>query len=126
MRLSSKAKMFAISFVALFSSLFAASASADPTPWKYATWGRAYAFVFPLFRNSNWVANGPTDDIKEDGYCVYIRVRFTGHDWPGTSYRDESKSCGSVQWFHLHFGLYRPVGLRLYRDDGRYMTVWGN
>jgi hypothetical protein len=125
-RLSAKGKFFAIIVISLGSFLFASSASADPTPWKYASWGRAYAFVFPLFHFSDWVANGQTDDIKTDGYCVYLRVRFTGHSWPGTSYRNESKSCGSQTVFHLHFGLLRPVGVRLYRDDGRYLTIWGN
>ncbi len=101
-------------------------------PWRYASWGRAWVTVGPrtaetvnlLVRN----IEGQTQDTKTDGYCVYIRARLTGQSWPAIGNRVGTVSCGSITSFGwgVTFRSGDLAGIRLYRDDGRYLTLWGS
>jgi len=73
-------------------SAFAAPALA--AAWKSASWGRARIDVeiFGDQGRTYWTIYGDTDDISEDGYCVYLRYRKSGKSWSGSEVPN-SKSC---------------------------------
>jgi hypothetical protein len=114
--------------------LLIGSSVAYAASWKTASWGRAWVSVGPVEaegddnNNLNRNIRGQLDDTLTDGYCVYIRWRITGQSWPANSAREWVKSCGpteSFDWSPAFPSGKNVVGIRLYRDDGRYLTLWG-
>jgi hypothetical protein len=125
-RVSKKFVAFALAACAL--AVAATSpAYADSIPWKYASWGRAWFVVQTITQAGTLHAIfGDAQDIRTDGYCVYVRVRRAGESWPALSLRSSSRSCGSITTYDQFMVSARIVGARLYRDDGRYLTLYGS
>lgn len=120
----SKLRRPAAAFAIALATLTAGTALA--APWRSATWGRGWAtmtFTGAPVPYNNWRIDGQTDDILEDGHCVYARLRRAGQSWPGTEIAG-SKSCGPVKSFRIT--TTSPAGVRLYREDGRYLTLTGS
>lgn len=106
--------------------LIATASTALAAAWKSASWGRARIELdgFGDQGVSYTTIWGDTDDILEDGYCVYLRYRKPGGSWPGTTVPN-SKSCGPIK--HVLYDVRGSVaGVRLYREDGRYLTMLGS
>jgi hypothetical protein len=119
----------------IMTCLLTGSAIAHAATWKTASWGKAWVTVGQVEgegdddHNLTRMFNGQIDDTLTDGYCVYVRYRITGQRWPAESLRDFYKSCGPVTsfgWAPTFPGGKNLGGIRLYRDDGRYLTLWGS
>jgi hypothetical protein len=91
-----------------------------------ATWGCATVTQYGISMTHIYI-KGTSDDIKEDGYCVYIRYRRSGESWPAHNGGRSTKSCGAKVSFDIDSGSYfGAAGIRLYREDGRYLTLYGS
>lgn len=92
----------------------AADATHDGTRKECATWGCTYHIDW---RGGRWHAE--VQDIKTDGYCVEL--------WTleGNNKADRiARSCGGVVYGSAPGGGYEDSrGMRMYRDDGRYLTI---
>ncbi|RZA08542.1 MAG: hypothetical protein EOO68_01905 [Moraxellaceae bacterium] len=91
-----------------------------------ATWGCASVTQLGITMTNLYI-KGTSDDTKEDGYCVYIRYRRSGESWPAHNGGRETKSCGPKVSFVVDSGsTLGAAGIRLYREDGRYLTLYGS
>ena len=115
--------------------LLAISTYSHAVTWKESSWGRGWVTLGPVTAegdDNNSLTRqirGQIDDIREDGYCVYLRYRITGQSWPAYSAREWIKSCGpitSFDWSPTFPNGKNVGGIRLYRDNGNYMTLWGS
>jgi hypothetical protein len=97
-----------------------------------ATWGcgTVQMNIGGEFPNYVEYTQGGSQDIKHDYNCVYISyIYYHGRGWPG--YPDWStRSCTTAwksnpAWIVGWFPDDVTKGVRLYRDDGRYLTIWG-
>lgn len=113
------------------SCVLGAASGASAAAWRSAGWGRAWVTVSTPVTSADGgtqrILRGQTDDTAQDGTCVYLRVRRAGRAWP-----DEprlvpwgTRSCGTVATFE-HEEPVDIAGVRLYREDGRYLTLWGS
>ena len=116
----SKVFLLAFAFMAI-----AQSASAAP---RCASWGCGEitkVYIDPYI-GAPYKVKGWTDDVLTDGYCVYAHYRKSGQSWPGTRILS-SKSCGPRVYFDYNTGSTTPVsGVRLYRQNGNYLTLYGS
>jgi len=101
----------------------AIAGTAAAAAWREASWGRGWATVVGVGSFYLDRIDGQTDDLATDGYCVYARFREAGKSWPGEAISG-SKSCGAAVTF-VAAGTH-VLGVRLYREDGRYLTLYGN
>jgi len=112
-----KMRSFAAVLALVGTSTFSTTAPAACASWGcgVADWLEQTAIARRMY--------GISEDTHTDGYCVYQRIRTFGDNWPGATIAG-SKSCGPqaayMRWYNL------PMGVRLYREDGRYLTLWGN
>lgn len=120
--------LFNLSKVALLTLPFmviAQSASAAP---RCASWGCGeitQVYIDPYI-GAPYKIKGWTDDTLTDGYCVFARYRKNGQSWPGTIIPG-SKSCGAKASFDYNTGsTTRVAGVRLYRENGNYTTLYGS
>lgn len=132
-RLTQRMRMAGLAAIGGAALLFAQQAAA--ATWRSATWGRAWVTVSEKMaegdddHNMVRIIRGQTQDTKTDGYCVYIRARLTGQSWPAIENRNATVSCGSItsfEWGPTFPATRDLAGVRLYRDDGRYLTLWGS
>lgn len=101
------------------------SAREPPTNNRCASWG--CSTFAQWVRGDTYNLEGTTDDTLEDGYCVYIRYRKAGESWPAHNGGRSTKSCGPKVSYLVDTGSKHPAaGVRLYREDGRYLTLYGN
>jgi hypothetical protein len=116
---------FVVKFGAIALSIFITEIASA----KCATWGCGTA---SFYRDPVRIGHfkGYTQDIKTDGYCVYIRARFTWEKWPAESWANITTSCGARKNYDTSVtspnGANPLGGIRLYRGDGRYLTLWGH
>lgn len=84
--------------------------------WKSATWGRGCA------KKSESHFIGKSDDTKSDGMCVRAkRMRTDGKRVTISG----SKSCGPISGWRTDAYTYNKTrNIRLYRDNGNYLTLW--
>jgi hypothetical protein len=107
-----------------FALLVITTASASAAAWKYASWGKGWATVVGIGSFYLDRLDGQIADTSTDGYCVYLRYRESGQSWPGKLAKD-GKACTSTPVTVLEEGTH-IVGVRMYRGDGHYLTLWGN
>lgn len=119
------ATIFTVTFasVAQGSAISSACASlVGDVKYKSSTWGCS------TVSGGQWLV-GYVGDNAHDGHCVYLRVRVTGQSWPGNVVPN-SKTCNEQTplWINKDYGKtsYTISGTRLYREDGRYLTIWGS
>ena len=103
-----------------------ASGREPPPISRCASWGCATLSEWAGY-DTNWFIEGTTDDKREDGYCVYIRYRRAGESWPAHNAGRSTKSCGPKVSYRVDTGSkHSTAGVRLYREDGRYLTLSGS
>jgi hypothetical protein len=113
------------SAVAIGAAAYAPFASA-----ACATWGCGNASVTHYRSGPDGIPNdyvhGSSKDIKTDGYCVFQRLRRSGQSWLIASNISGSRACTS-SYKNYAINVFKPFtsGVRLYRGDGRYLTLWG-
>jgi hypothetical protein len=117
-----KVGSFAVVFALAFGSVsYSLSASA-------ATWGEGDAYV-----SSNrvghalpWnIVSGWTSDLKPGYPCVYQRLRKNGESWPGTTISGSLTCSSQRKYYSINVSKPWTAGVRMYREDGRYQTLWG-
>jgi hypothetical protein len=102
----------------------AAYAPSAPAGYGCATWGCGSASVNAKASPDFAIIYGGSNDIKQtDHMCVYQRLRTIGQSWRGSPI-PKTRAC-TATWRSYSSTASLPGGVRLYRDDGRYLTLWG-
>lgn len=120
--------LFNLSKIIILTLSFMAVAQSASAAQRCATWGCGNilkVYIDPYI-GAPYKIQGWTDDVLTDSYCVFARYRKSGQSWPGTIVPG-SRSCGPRANFDYNTGsTTRVIGVRLYRDNGSYLTLYGS